>query len=218
MILCQGGPCSQQRSERAEPTSKGRTPWLNIAVLSVLAITPIMNCFGGDSELPLGERCSHNEDCGQNLVCAYGRCRSFCEFDSDCPRGAVCIPGEEPGVMVCSLPDEEECSCPGPEEVCPCPDPAEMCVGGVCVRDVFGIDGDADADADGDGDGDGDADADGDVDGDGDADVDGDAEIDAERELAPPVFSTPTLNEDVSDTAIDDDGPHLSANGLSLYF
>mgnify|MGYP001814642501 CR=1 FL=1 len=96
-----------------------------------LTILAIMNCLGGESNRPLGERCVDVEDCGPNLICTYGRCRSRCTFDRDCPEGTVCIPGDQPGVMVCSLPHEGECPC----------NPDEICVGDVCVLDVGGGDG-----------------------------------------------------------------------------
>lgn len=164
----------------------------------------LVACLGGSPGQRLGARCDGDEGCREGLLCVYGRCRSACVFDRDCPAGAVCVaaPGREG--RVCTLEDE------GPTSVLPCPeglarDPdgfcRELCAGGLCEDGRVcagrvcvepdaadgGVDADADADADMDADADAVLDAPADGEGEldsGDADLaDGGLDADAEPDL-----------------------------------
>jgi len=145
-------------------------PLVALVLASLVALTV---CLEGRTGAPPGQRCDGDEECPDQLVCQYGRCRALCAFDRDCEEG-ICVPPESgSGSWVCSLPDE------GP---CPCEE--GICVAGVCLPDTDPIPPDGDAD------GDHDAGEDGDIDSEADGDAGGDAEDDAETDgdTGPPCF------------------------------
>jgi hypothetical protein len=69
-----------------------------------------------------GEPCTTASECGPDLTCALGACRTECRTDADCPRGVLCSGTEPP--YGCALPKELDCACPSD-----CPAPL------VCARD-----------------------------------------------------------------------------------
>jgi hypothetical protein len=64
----------------------------------------------------LGEQCATASECGSELNCTLGVCRTDCRTDADCPRGSLCSGTTRP--FGCSLPAELECAsstdCPAP--------------------------------------------------------------------------------------------------------
>jgi hypothetical protein len=72
-----------------------------------------------------GAACSASTDCASPLACRFGRCRSECAANRDCPVGARCLLAEG-GVGVCSLDVDQGCET-GTGRVCPS--------GLVCVAD-----------------------------------------------------------------------------------
>lgn len=93
------------------------------------ALALLSACFGGDSNLPLGSSCTEDDDCSGDLVCQYGRCRSVCDFDHECPDGAYCVAvPDDPDVRVCTLVDEG-CGESGGR----CPEGLE-CIDGACLN------------------------------------------------------------------------------------
>ena len=74
---------------------------------ALLSVALLACCLDGGGNRPLGARCATAGDCEDPLVCVYGRCRSECSLNSDCPEGEECIPSDEaPGSRVCTLGDE----------------------------------------------------------------------------------------------------------------
>ena len=148
--------------------------------LFIAAILALSSCHGGELKRATGAQCVDDTDCQSPLVCRFGRCRSECTVDRDCPAGSVCVAVPDgDGYRVCTVAAEESCpdvACPdglwcGPDGTCregcdeshPCDD-GRICVEGVCMETPM-----ADGDADGDGDVESDAEFDGDND---DADID----------------------------------------------
>jgi hypothetical protein len=69
----------------------------------------LASCLDGDNARALGSGCTDEEGCEPDLVCLYGRCRSDCAFDRDCPTGSTCVPDTaDSSVRACMLPDEGE--------------------------------------------------------------------------------------------------------------
>ena len=78
------------------------------------------SCLGGETPRPLGFRCQSDYECSGALVCQYGRCRSECTYNSDCPGDAICVPRQDsPDQRVCTLVTEEGCDDEDPERRCP---------------------------------------------------------------------------------------------------
>lgn len=85
--------------------SKLNTSFLGLTLVALVSMLSV--CFGGDSDLPLGSHCDSDNQCGGELVCQYGRCRSECNFDHECPDGTFCVAVvDNPDVRVCTLPNE----------------------------------------------------------------------------------------------------------------
>lgn len=128
----------------------------------LLAALAAASCLEGRTDRPLGSRCASDDECEASLVCEYGRCRSECVFDRDCPDGLACVAAaEDPSLRVCALPEEGgPDDCPGesrPSEGT-CRDPCVVhedcgddrhCVDGFCVDGPppSGIEGDSCEDA-----------------------------------------------------------------------
>jgi hypothetical protein len=89
-----------------------------------------------------GAPCDHNDACGSPLVCRFGRCRTECVEQRDCPRGAVCLLDVN-GLGSCALADDPDCStgvaciaplaCVGRECLNVCTLGAECPAGSECV-------------------------------------------------------------------------------------
>lgn len=105
---------------------KTSLPWLLLSVASAVLVYLLASCLGGSSTLPLGDRCQSDDECESTLVCRYGRCRTACFYDSDCPEGEFCVVSEpSPLEMVCTLEGEgTEVPCPEPLDR---PEPGEPC-------------------------------------------------------------------------------------------
>lgn len=73
-----------------------------------------------------GAPCTHNAECGAPLVCRFGRCRSECAAQRDCPVPAVCLL-DAMGQGSCSLVDDPDCTATS------CASPL-ACVGRECVN------------------------------------------------------------------------------------
>jgi hypothetical protein len=114
-----------------------------MAVVVVLLL--LMGCEYESTPRPVGERCDEAE-CEPGLICVYGRCRSECAFDRDCPGGGcIAVPsgGDE---RICTLPEEEDCTereCPdgfacGVDGLCRemCGETHECVAGYLCVQTV----------------------------------------------------------------------------------
>jgi len=140
--------------------------------LAAVGLALVAACLGGETDRPLGRRCTADAEC-EGLLCQYGRCRGECAFDRDCHEGGVCVAStSDPSLRVCTLSDEagciEENACEAPlvcdmtdsvcrdgchEENSPC-EPPRICRDGVCIEDCAeaetcnGFDDDCDGDID----------------------------------------------------------------------
>lgn len=74
----------------------------------------------------LGAACQRAAECASPLVCRFGRCRSECAAQRDCPIGATCLLDAD-GNGSCALVDDPDCTTAG------CEAPL-ACVSGACVN------------------------------------------------------------------------------------
>lgn len=94
------------------------------ASLLVVAIL-LAACQAG---APLGTTCERNDACASPLVCRFGRCRSECAAQRDCPLGTTCLLDAN-GNGSCALLDDPDCSASGGSCAAPL-----ACVGRECVN------------------------------------------------------------------------------------
>lgn len=92
---------------------------------SVLLAVVLVACQSGAS---LGATCARNDECGSPLVCRFGRCRSECAAQRDCPLGTTCLL-DQSGAGSCALLDDPDCSTSA--GMCEAP---LACVGHACLN------------------------------------------------------------------------------------
>lgn len=92
-------------------------------VLVLVLAVSLAACQSGAS---VGAGCTGNAGCAAPLVCSFGRCRTECAAQRDCPLGATCRLDRD-GSGSCALIDDPDCATAG------CPVPL-ACVGRECVN------------------------------------------------------------------------------------
>ena len=82
-----------------------------------LALTGLaLSCVACEAPVSLGADCTRASECSGSLVCQFGRCRTECVQNRDCPVGATCLPDGEGGV--CSVEVDLGCET-GVGRMCP---------------------------------------------------------------------------------------------------
>lgn len=76
----------------------------------------------------VGTVCTRDSECASPLACRFGRCRTECAAQRDCPLGATCVLDQN-GLGSCALADDPDCSLPGHG----CASPL-ACIGRTCVN------------------------------------------------------------------------------------
>lgn len=92
--------------------------------LAAALLTVLASCQTGAAT---GASCARTGDCASPLVCRFGRCRSECTQQRDCPIGSICLL-DESGAGSCALPDDPGCS-----TTQPCAAPL-ACFEGTCAN------------------------------------------------------------------------------------
>lgn len=95
---------------------------------NVLLLSATLLCvLGCESGAAIGTSCTRNGECGSPLVCRFGRCRTECVAQRDCPLGTTCLLDAD-GNGSCALRDDPDCS-----SGAACAEPL-ACVGRECVN------------------------------------------------------------------------------------
>jgi hypothetical protein len=119
-----------------------RHPAALLLLALAAALAPSGGCGGAASE---DEPCQSNDDCGDNIECFAGYCRTYCEIDAHCSSNAcfslgyfgVCLRAPE-----ASCTSDAQCAFPGGGKcwagICHAPCAAsclgsQQCVDGACV-------------------------------------------------------------------------------------
>lgn len=92
--------------------------------LPLLALVLVVAC---EARLVPGSACARSAECQAPHVCLFGRCRTECVSQRDCPLGARCV-SDATGAGSCTLPDDPRCP------AVPCPTPLLCVAGGACVN------------------------------------------------------------------------------------
>lgn len=87
----------------------GVIPW----VLGWMLAVGGGGCHEGELGRGLGAACDEDTTCREPYVCDYGRCRSSCAIDADCPGGACVRSATEATAWVCTVPSEGGCKASG---------------------------------------------------------------------------------------------------------
>lgn len=83
-----------------------------ILVASLIAVVGT-SCHDFVKERGLGAPCDAPEDCGDEYVCDWGRCRKACHLDAECVGGACLGSTTDPASGVCTVAEENACRAAG---------------------------------------------------------------------------------------------------------